>query len=113
MIPQKPLGYEEFLSNYQVVLFDGWCGEPIAWGFKITHHLGEERFENLRRYNNLYCAGAGSWVVIIKTLTRQEAIEKYGAITEEVFGARGGWKSATFGQNKFLSTYLRPEKTGR
>jgi len=52
-------------------------------------------------------------LVIIKTLTRQKAIEKYGVITEEIFGARGGWKSVTFGQKKFLSTYLRPEKTGR
>lgn len=110
MTPQKPKGYESMLSDYQVVAVDAFCGEPVAWGFKIIAHLGEELFENLRQYGSLKCIDMGKWVLVVKSLTRAEAEEKYGPVTEEIFGPRGGWKSVTFGEKKFSSEYLRPER---
>lgn len=108
---KKPAGYENDLSDFGIVIYDGWCGEPIAWGFKIIRHLGEERFQNLWKYGRLECVGgSGQWVVVTKTLTREEAVKKYGEITNEEFGPRGGWKSVTFGDKKFISDILRPEK---
>lgn len=110
METKKPLGYENYLSGYQMVLVDGWCGEPVAWGFKIIHYLGDDLFNKLGQHGKLHCVQPGSWVLIKKTLTRQEALEKYGAITEEIYGPRGGWKSVTFGEKKFISPYLKSKK---
>ena len=108
---QKPKAFEKELSVYEAVLFDGWCGEPVAWGFKIRCYLGNDRFDELRNYGNLEYCDINVWALVIKTLTRKKAIEKYGSITDETFGPRGGWKSTTFGENKFVSKFLKPEKT--
>jgi hypothetical protein len=105
-----PPGYENELSNYQAVVTDGCCGEPVAWGHRIIRHLGEERFQQLYKYGELKCLDMGEWVLMIKKLTRKEAEEMYGPITEEEFGPRGGWKSTTFGTKKFISKIMKPEK---
>lgn len=109
---KKPFGFENYLSEYGDVLFDGYCGEPVAWGFKIVTYLGEERFRELGKYGKLECIDPfkSSWALVTKTLNREEAIELYGSITEEVFGPRGGWKSTTFGNKIFTSKFLKPEK---
>jgi hypothetical protein len=31
-----PVGFEDALSPFGPCIFDGYCGEPIAWGYKIT-----------------------------------------------------------------------------
>jgi hypothetical protein len=107
---KKPEGYENDLGSYGLVASDRICGEPIAWGFKLVRHLGDDRFNNLRKFGILECYHP-NWYLIVKTLTREEAIEKYGPITNEEFGPRGGWRSVTFGNKKFGSDYLRPPKT--
>jgi len=103
---EKPKGFEEYLSDYRVVCFDSCCGEPIAWGWEITNRMTDELFRKLSGEYVLECLYP-DWVVIDKTLTRQEAIEKYGEITDEEFGPRGGWKSVTFGDKKFISKKLK------
>lgn len=45
--------------------------------------------------------------LIDKFLTRDEAIKKYGEITDEEYGTRGGWKSVTFGETKFNHKLLK------
>lgn len=112
MEQQKPLGFENYLSEFGHVLFDGWSDEPVAWGFKITKYLGEELFRELGKHGQLECidGSSSSWALITKTLSRKEAVAQYGEITDEVFGPRGGWKSTTFGEKKFVSKFLRPEK---
>lgn len=102
----KPKGYENDLSEYKACLFDSCCGEPVAWGFQILRHLGQERFDALRQYGSLECSYP-TWFLIVKSLTRAEAIDKYGPVTSEEFGPRGGWRSATFGTRKFLSKAVR------
>ena len=108
---EKPTEYENDLSNFGAVIYDGGSGGPIAWGFKIVRHLGEERFQALWKYGRLECVGSsGQWVVVTKYITREEANEKYGEITNEEFGPRGGWRSVTFGDKTFISDILRPPK---
>ena len=106
---EKPTGFENDLSGYQVVAYDACCGEPVAWGFKVIRHLGDERFNLLRSKYNLEYVSNG-WVLIVKELTRDEAMQKYGAITAEEFGPRGGWKSVVFGEKKFFSKQLKSER---
>lgn len=106
---QKPKGYEHDLTGFAPVIFDGYCGEPIGWGFQIITHLGEERFSALGKFGELECLYP-TWYLVTKKITREEAMQKYGAITEEIFGPRGGWKSVTFGTKKFISKYLKPSK---
>lgn len=102
----KPQGYESDLSEYKACLFDSFCGEPVAWGFEIVRRLAEDQFGALRRFGDLECSYP-KWFLIVKHLTRAEAIERYGPVTAEEFGPRGGWKSVTFGSKKFLSRRLR------
>lgn len=103
----KPKGFENCLSEYGLQLYDGYCGEPIMWGFKILYHLGEEKFRELGKFGDLECSYP-NWFLITKKLTREEAIKKYGTITDEEYGPRGGWKTSTFGEKRFCSQVLRP-----
>jgi hypothetical protein len=97
---------KEFVSEKQSIIKDGWCGEPIMWGRYIVKRLGEEEFTAVRQKHNVQYID-GNWMVIEKVLTRDEAITKYGEVTNEEFGVRGGWKSVTFGNKKFINKLLK------
>lgn len=109
---QKPSGFENYLSAFGPVLHDPYCGEPVAWGFRITKYLGDELFSKLGKHGQLECIDGfnSAWALVIQTLSREKAVLLYGEITDEVFGPRGGWKSTTFGEKKFISKFLRPER---
>jgi hypothetical protein len=104
---KKPIGYENDLAEFAPVIFDGYSGEAIGWGFRLTSHLGNDKFDLLRKFGCMECLYP-TWYLVTKTLSREEAIIKYGEITAEEFGPRGGWKSVTFGNTKFISKYLKP-----
>ena len=111
MIKTRPDGYEKDLSDFMPCFFDSYCGEPVAWGFKLLTKLAEERFNALREFGELECDNSGfspTWFLVVKKLTRDDAIEKYGQITNEEFGPRGGWKSTTFGTTKFIYRSVAP-----
>jgi hypothetical protein len=101
-----PAGYESELSPFKACLFDSYCGEPIAWGFELKKQLGEDRFQALRQFGKMECSYP-KWFLIVRELSREEAVLKYGEVTAEEFGPRGGWKSVTFGTKKFLSPRLK------
>jgi hypothetical protein len=103
----KPEGFESHLSNYKTCYYDQACGEPVGWGFEIVRRMSPERFQALSEFGILECAFPRCFL-IVKQLTRMEAIEKYGAITAESYGPRGGWRSVTFGETRFISKALRP-----
>ena len=104
-VPAPPAGYENDLSDYQEVGFDAYCGKPLSWGFRLRGHLGEDRFNALRQHGELVCVGFpnGRWSLIVKRLSKQEALDRYGAVTQEERGPRGGFRSITFGTTKFIS----------
>jgi hypothetical protein len=106
---KKPEGYESNLSSYEAQAFDAFCGEPVGWGFSIVQRMSEEKFNGLKSFGIVEYVGNG-YVLLTKVLTREEAIQKYGNITEEQFGPRGGWRSVTFGNKKFLSKHLKSQK---
>lgn len=97
---KKPEGFEDCLSNYDVQLFDSYCGKPIGWGFRIIRIMGEEKFRSLGQFGNLVC-NYPDWYLITKTLWKEEAEELYGPITNIELGPRGGFKSMTFGETRF------------
>jgi hypothetical protein len=81
------------------VLFDGWCGEPIAWarvGEPVIGHEWTERGQ----------------VSVTERLTPAEAVRKYGPIAEVVLGPNGGFESVTYGAKKFVSSFVDPRGTG-
>ena len=93
------------ISGYGPQLYDSYCGEPIGWGYKILRHLGDEKFKEIGQYGKLDCAYP-SWFVITHYLNREEAIEKYGNVTGEERGPRGGFQNITFGDKKFCRKEL-------
>ena len=107
--PKKPEGYEDDLGPYGPVSFDAHCGEPVSWGFKITRRLGEPRFNWLRNNYAMDCHGPGEWVVVTSRLRPEKAVEKYGPVTDVEWGPRGGFRSVTFGDKKFVTKDLRPD----
>src|SRR6266542_5021010 len=81
------------------VLFDGWCGEPIAWARVGEPVIGHEWTEH-------------GQVAVTERLTPTEAVRKYGRITELVLGPRRGYESVTYGATKFVSSFVDPRGTG-
>jgi hypothetical protein len=107
-IKSPPSGFEMDLSPFGSQLYDSYCGEPTHWGFKILTHLGEERWGQLcHKVIKMECSYP-NWYAITKILSRSEAIKKYGEVTDEEFGPRGGWRSVTFGgKTRFLSRVVK------
>lgn len=108
-IPKKFLPY---LGTYGVMFHDSSCGEPIAWGYPVVAHLGNELWAEISKYGSLECNHSfpsSQWYLITKTLTPEEAVEKYGQITDLELGPRGGFRSVTYGDKNFISKRLKPE----
>lgn len=103
---KKPQGFEQYLADFKAISYDGYSGEPVAWGFKIKRHLGDELFSKLKKYGDLAVISReyGSvWGLIIKRLTLDEAIEKYGPIKKILTGPRGGNRTIEFRDKKFYT----------
>lgn len=101
--------FEECFGEKTFTIFDGYCGEPIKWGRKVVKRVGEEDFDLMRRAHNIEYI-SDTWMVIDRTLSREEAIKLYGEITDEEYGPRGGWKSVTFGDKRFNSKEMKERK---
>lgn len=108
-----PEDLKEYLGSFGPQAYDAYCGEPVGWGYKIVKHCGDEIWSRLSKFGEQVCLHGSydtTWVLITRKLSREEAETLYGSVTNEEFGPRGGWKSVTFGDKKFASNYLRPEK---
>ncbi|MCR6637514.1 MAG: hypothetical protein NVV82_00535 [Sporocytophaga sp.] len=69
---------------------DKYCDDPIMWGYYLKRSMPSELFNELRSFSQMeYIDSEESWFLVIQALTREEAILKYGQITEEIFGPRG------------------------
>ncbi|MBO0881625.1 MAG: hypothetical protein J2P17_15045 [Mycobacterium sp.] len=81
------------------VLFDGWCGEPIAWARVGEPVIGHEWTQHGR-------------LAVTGWLSASEAVRKYGPITEVVLGRNGGFRSVTYGDKKFVAKCVDPRGSG-
>jgi hypothetical protein len=103
----------EFLGEYGVQVVDPESGEPVGWGYPLIKNAGEEKWQELGQLGKLEYVREGrngTWHLITSKLTREQAIEKYGPVTEEIYGPRGGWKYVVFGTTKFVSKLMKEEK---
>lgn len=105
---KPPVGYEDDLSAYGPVVFDGVCGKPIGWGFKIVRRLGGERFKSLAKHGDLVCIEFGVWCLVTKKLTPVEAVAEYGKVTKLEVGKFGGFRFVMYGDTKFRNKWLDP-----
>lgn len=109
----KPTGYEDLLGDFGPQLFDGYCSEPIGWGFKVTSWVGEERWAELHKLGSVECLNweppaRGEYALITKWLTPDEALQKYGEIREFDIGPNGGFRSVTYGDKEFIWHGVKP-----
>jgi hypothetical protein len=113
-IPEK---FKPYLGAYGGHLCDGFCGEVIGWGHPVLAHLGEDLWREIQSYGSMECVTdehlQSKWYLIVKRMTREDAIEKYGPVTDEEWGPRGGWKSVTFGKKKFMSRSFKSERPAK
>jgi hypothetical protein len=104
------IDFTKYFGPYCAIEID-YCGEAVSWGYPIAKLIESELWDGLKLQYKLFRSNpgyfGGTWYVITKTLTRLEAIEKYGPISNEVTGPRGGFKSAMFGDKLFYSKYLK------
>ncbi|WP_416062351.1 hypothetical protein [Rhodococcus indonesiensis] len=80
------------------VVFDSYCGEPIAWLRVGDPVIGYEWTEHGNK-------------AITERLSPADAVRRYGPITEVELGRNGGFKSATYGATKFFARSLDPRGT--
>lgn len=77
------------------VLFDAWCGEPIAWCRVGDPVIGSE------------WSSRGP-IAVTRRITAKEATERYGPALQVVVGPGGGFRSATYGEKEFLCPWVDP-----
>lgn len=109
----KPVGFEDILAEEEVCLVDSSCRMPVYWGYKLMQQIGEERFNALKQVAKVKFAPGqkypeGTWFVVSKVLGYEDALVLYGSVTATEYGPRGGFRSITFGETKFVSKELLP-----
>jgi hypothetical protein len=110
-ISEMPANLRSSFGDYGPQLYDGYCGEPVAWGHKLLARLDEDRWRQASAYGELECAHeTGDWFLITKVLAPNEARTQYGEVADLELGPRGGFKSVTYGTKKFGSKRLDPRK---
>lgn len=103
-----PSSLWKHFSEYGPVAYDGGCGKCIGWGYTPLKHLGEKIWNEADKYGDWICFRVGNWSLITRWLTPQEAIQLCGKITDIESGPQGGFKSVTYGKQKFVSSNLSP-----
>jgi hypothetical protein len=78
------------------VIWDGLCGEPVAWLRIGEPVIGEYWAEH-------------SPVSYTHLLSPAEAVEIYGPVTEITAGPGGGLQSVTYGETTFMTKELDPD----
>jgi hypothetical protein len=102
-LPKELEYFRDVLSWYRELLYDDW--EPIAWWFKITSYLWDDKFNklgsSLPEWFYLDCLSMWNRWVIAKYLTPKEAVEKYWKITKVITWPRWGMKYTFYWDKKF------------
>lgn len=111
MIPDKFLPY---LGEYGPQVLDKNAGVCVGYGHAIIgEKLGEDAWRELSAYGKQVYVNPGPqgyWVLVTQVLTKAEAIQTYGPITNVQYGPRGGFKSVTYGQTTFVDKLMKIER---
>lgn len=105
---ELPERLRPFFGEYGIVLYDSYCGEAIAWGFRAQTHLGKDLWAEAEKLGTWECIEQGVWVLVVRWLTPEEAIETYGPLIDIEEGLGSVYRSATYGAKKFVSSWLKP-----
>ena len=79
------------------VLFDGWCGEPIAWLRRGAPVLDSQWSKD-------------HWVAFTHRVDPLQLVERYGPVTRLTLGVNGGFKSVQYGDKTFVIGWADPRK---
>jgi hypothetical protein len=101
--------FKGYLGFYGVVGIDGCCGKPLAYGFPIIRKMEPDFFE----YTRQCCAemiylGYNNWCAATVVIKPKEAELLYGKVSQITVGPRGGFKTVTYGNTKFISKQVNP-----
>lgn len=102
-----PNDMKEHVGDFKPCSFDSHCGETVGWGYPINKRLGEELWSKVSQHGEMWCSYP-NWYLITHWLTPEEATKKYGKVTSEERGPRGGFRSVTYGKTTFSSKHLDP-----
>lgn len=104
-LPKSLESFSSYLSGYQELLYDGYCGEPIAWWFIITWRLWESKFEELKhslpRWYSVEFLSDDAWGVIAEKLTPETTVSKYGKINTVITGPRWWMRETIYWKKRF------------
>lgn len=106
-----PPELSEHFSSFGPCVFDGSSGEPIGWGYAPKGRLGDQLFDEARKYGSWECVGGAynsSWFLVVDKLTPKLAKEKYGDVTKIEVGPRGGFRAVEYGGRRFIVKELDP-----
>ena len=104
-----PKKIKDMFGEYRPVVFDGYCGEPIGWGHRPNRYLEKPEFEEARKYGEWTYIN-DVWCLVTKKITKKEALEKYGPVSELKVGPQGGFRSVNYGEHTFFCRDLDPRK---
>lgn len=105
-----PKDLAEYFGPYDACFYDAICGEPVAWGYPVLRHLGDELWAKAQALGTMECEHgfAPKWFLVAKHLMPAEARKKYGEVTNIEVGPRGGFRSVTYGTKRFFTKKLDP-----
>jgi len=106
VVPKLPPELEGHFGPFTQVL--GSDDVPTAWGYRPRGHLPEDIWSAASKVGNWECIEMGRWVLVVKRLAPQEAVIKYGPVTEVHEGPSGGWRHATYGKTEFYEREMDP-----
>jgi hypothetical protein len=112
---KTPNSLRKYLGPYSACVFDTLSGECVAWGHTVNRSASKEILDQLKEHGEMAYLLNNQlekvWCLITRSLTIEEAINRYGKIKKIQVGSRGGYKTITFGNTTFKSRRLDPRKT--
>ena len=109
--PKLPKWLKPYLGPFGVAIFDEHCGLPISMGFPVIEHMGETLFEKAKTIGGMrYDRENRKWYFVTSELTYDDAVSKYGHVTNLELGPQKGFRSVTFGTTKFTFRGLDPRR---
>lgn len=106
--PKPPAEFADVLGSYSTLIIDKGCREPVGWGFRITRKLEDEEAERMKAHGTIDWIGHEEYGLIVRYLSAEEAVAKYGPQGDVTFGPRGGFQQVMYGTKAFNHRKMKP-----